>query len=72
MKTTELRVTGMVCDACVRHVEKALQGVGGVQSVRVDRAAGRATAEHTGADEDALAAAVVEAGYQAEVARDAS
>lgn len=72
MTTTQLRVTGMVCDACAGHVKKALQEIDGVQSVRVDRAAGRAAAEHSGVDEHQLVAAVAEAGYEAEVAREAS
>lgn len=68
MSTTELRVTGMVCDACAGHVQKALQGVEGVKAVRVDRESGRVTAEHTGAAASELTAAVAEAGYEAEIA----
>lgn len=70
MTTTQLRVTGMVCDACVGHVKKALQEVEGVQAVEVDREAGRASAEHAGVDHRELIAAVAEAGYEAEVASD--
>lgn len=72
METTRLQITGMVCDACAGHVEKSLQAVPGVQSVRVDRAAGQATAAHKGADEKQLVEAVAEAGYQAQVARESS
>ena len=72
MTTTQLQITGMVCDACAGHVKKALQEVDGVQTVDVDRAAGRASAEHSGVDERQLVAAVAEAGYEAEVARESS
>ena len=34
--TTELRVSGMTCNNCVRHVTEAIQGVPGVQSVSVN------------------------------------
>lgn len=68
METTQLQITGMVCDACVGHVEKALKGTAGVQSVHVDRDAGRATAQHTGVEDSELVAAVEDAGYKAEVA----
>ncbi len=39
----ELRVEGMTCLSCARHVESALLDVPGVQQVRVDYATGRAT-----------------------------
>lgn len=69
METTQLNITGMVCDACAGHVETALKSVEGVRSVEVDLAAGRATAEHTGAKENVLVAAVADAGYQVEIAQ---
>ena len=72
METTELKVTGMVCEGCVGHVEKAIQGVAGVESVEVDLSAGRAAAKHSGASEHEMIAAVAEAGYQAEVAQSSS
>lgn len=72
MQTTQLRITGMVCDACAGHVERSLKGVAGVQAARVDRAAGQATVEHTGAKGSELVAAVSEAGYQAEVVDETS
>ena len=34
--TTELRVSGMTCNNCARHVTEAIQGVPGVQSVSVN------------------------------------
>jgi mercuric reductase len=30
-----LRIEGMTCDACARHVTRALQGVYGVEEVRL-------------------------------------
>ncbi len=35
-ETTPLAVTGMTCTACVHHVERALRGIAGVRSVRVE------------------------------------
>ncbi len=66
METTELKVEGMMCEACVGHVTKALQGVPGVRTVNVDLAAKRATVQHEGAETPALMAAVDEEGYQAQ------
>ncbi len=68
MQTTELKVEGMMCEACVGHVTKALQNVPGVRAVNVDLAAGRATVQHEGAQTPALIAAVDEEGYQAQAA----
>ncbi len=68
MQTTELKVEGMMCEACVGHVSKALQGVPGVRDVDVDLAAGRATVQHEGAQIPALIEAVDEEGYQAQAA----
>ena len=66
METTQLKITGMSCGACVNHVTKALQGVDGVQDVKVDLAAGSATVQHQGSTEPAaLIAAVTEEGYEA-------
>lgn len=66
MKTTQLKVTGMNCGACVNHVTKALLGVAGVQSATVDLAAGSATVQHDeNATVEAMVEAVDEAGYQA-------
>lgn len=67
-KTMEkiLNVEGMMCGKCQAHVEKALAGVAGVTAVTVDLEAKQATVtcESTVSDE-ALCAAVVEAGYEA-------
>ncbi len=42
MGTITLSISGMTCGNCVKHVEKALKGVQGVQEVAVDLAAGTA------------------------------
>jgi copper chaperone CopZ len=43
METIHLKVTGMTCGSCVKHVEKALSAVAGVQKVVVDLSAGTAS-----------------------------
>jgi Cu+-exporting ATPase len=66
---TELRVTGMTCQNCARHVAEALQQVRGVRHAHVNLEAGRATVHWTagGADDvTALLAAVQRAGYDAQ------
>ena len=67
--TKTLNVTGMMCQHCVAHVKKALEGVDGVSSVDVNLEAGTATVEAAeGVADDTLVAAVVDAGYEAAVA----
>ena len=67
--TRKLNVTGMMCQHCVAHVTKALEGVEGVSSVDVSLEAGTATVEAVeGVSDDALVAAVADAGYEATVA----
>ena len=67
--TKTLNVTGMMCQHCVAHVKKALEGVEGVSSVDVNLEAGTATVEaDDSVSDDALVAAVVDAGYEAAVA----
>jgi copper chaperone CopZ len=43
METVNLKVTGMTCGSCVKHVENALRAVAGVQTVAVDLPAGTAS-----------------------------
>jgi copper chaperone CopZ len=63
---TTLRITGMSCNGCVRHVDKALREVAGVAAVEVSLPDGSAKVTH---DEHAtviqLVAAVESAGYEA-------
>ena len=67
LETTQLKVTGMMCQACVSHVVRALQAVNGVRQATVDLSGGNATVRHEGADLGALLRAVDEAGYEAQV-----
>ena len=60
--TTTLRIIGMTCNGCVRHVDKALRAVPGVTAVEV-ALPDQATIVGD-ADLAALAAAVSDAGYQ--------
>jgi copper chaperone CopZ len=63
---TTLRITGMTCNGCVRHVDKALRAVPGVTAVEVNLAEKTAKVVH---EESALPAAMVaaveSAGYEA-------
>lgn len=62
--TTTLKITGMTCNNCVKHVKEALESVPGTQSATVDLASGIARVEGDAA-ESALIDAVVEEGYEA-------
>ena len=62
MSQTILKVEGMTCNHCKMRVEKALQGVSGVESVKVDLAAKEAVV--TGDAERAnFVKAIQDAGY---------
>jgi copper chaperone CopZ len=64
MKTIHLNVTGMTCGSCVKHVEKALGAVAGVQKVAVDLSTGMATvAGDLPGGASSLLAALEEEGY---------
>ncbi len=67
MQTIILTIEGMMCQACVGHVGKALRAVPGVVEVEVDLAAGRATVRHASGETGALALAVQEEGYTASI-----
>lgn len=65
---TVLRIEGMTCQHCVRHVTRALERVEGVEAVAVDLEAGRAEVRPragTRPAPEALVAAVRDAGYEA-------
>ena len=63
---TTLRVTGMTCNGCVRHVDKALRAVPGVTAVEVHLPEGTAKVVHEeSARAGDLVAAVESAGYEA-------
>lgn len=66
MAQTQLAVSGMTCDHCVRHVTDAISKVAGVNSVNVKLAEGIADIESELAlDLQAVKEAVVAAGYSA-------
>jgi len=59
----EYTVVGMTCDHCVLSVTEEVSEVAGVQDVDVDLGSGRLLV-HGDASDDAVRAAVVDAGYQ--------
>ena len=65
----KLNVQGMMCQNCVRHVKNALEGLDGVEEAIVDLDAGTAVAKlSSDVADDVLVAAVVEEGYEAQIA----
>ncbi|WP_016908661.1 heavy-metal-associated domain-containing protein [Streptomyces xiaopingdaonensis] len=65
MTTTTFKVTGMSCGHCESAVSEELSGIEGVSEVRASAASGEVTVVSEGpVDEEALAAAVDEAGYE--------
>lgn len=65
MSTSTYIVTGMTCGHCVSSVREEVSGIPGVTAVDVDLASGKldVTAESP-VNDDAIRAAVEEAGYQ--------
>ncbi len=62
---TLFEVSGMTCGSCVARVEGILVGQEGVDTAKVDLAAGRARVTLTpAASVDSIVAAVTEAGYK--------
>ena len=59
-------VPGMHCDHCVAAVEQELSAVSGVESVEVDLGTKLVVVTGDALDDDALRAAIDEAGYDAE------
>jgi copper chaperone CopZ len=59
-----LKIEGMTCGHCVMHVQSALEAVPGVKSAKVDLLQRQAIVEGEQLDEQALRAAVSEAGYR--------
>lgn len=66
METTQLKINGMQCEACVSHVSKALEAVPGVHDVAVNLSQGIAAVQHRHADENRMHEAVRAAGYEAQ------
>ncbi len=70
MKTEKFNVTGMTCAACSAHVEKAVHGVAGVDTVSVNLLMNNMMVTYgDDATADAICKAVTEAGYGAAPAR---
>jgi len=66
-QTTETRdyaVQGMSCAHCVLSVREEVSEVPGVSAVDVDLASGRMTVSGERIDDDAVRAAVADAGYE--------
>lgn len=63
---TTLTVTGMHCGSCGILIDEVMEDVPGVRSSTTDVKAGRTTVEHDDTvDQNAIVAAVAEAGYAA-------
>jgi copper chaperone len=57
-------VSGMTCDHCAMSVREEVSEVAGVATVDVDLASGRLTVAGEGISDDAVRAAVADAGYE--------
>lgn len=58
-----IRIEGMSCMHCVKHVKDALQEVNGVKAVEVNLQDKYALVEVEGAEDAAMKAAIEDAGY---------
>ena len=69
METKTLGVQGMMCEACVGHVTKALAGLDGVQSAVVSLENAQATVTYDPAKVQAsqMQEAIEEEGYKATI-----
>jgi Cu+-exporting ATPase len=65
---TTFNVQDMTCNMCVKHVTKAVQAVEPNADVKVDLATGKVDVTPAPKDAEALAKAISEAGYPAQVA----
>ncbi len=59
-----LKIEGMSCGHCVMHVQSALESLPGVTSAKVDLLERQALVEGDTLDDQALRAAVSDAGYR--------
>ena len=57
-------ISGMTCDHCVLSVREEVSEVAGVRDVDVDLSSGRMTVSGESVSDDAVRAAVAEAGYE--------
>lgn len=58
-----ISIEGMTCGHCVAHVEKALKSLPGAEGVKVDLKKNQAEVKAISADDEAIKAAVADAGY---------
>ena len=66
MNTTEYQVTGMTCGHCEMSVREEVSTVPGVQDIEVSAQTGKLVVSSASpVDDDAVLAAVDEAGYKA-------
>lgn len=65
MSETTLKVEGMTCNHCKMRVEKALNGVSGVEKASVDLSKGEAVVVGN-VNREELVKAVTDAGYPAQ------
>lgn len=63
--TAVLKIAGMTCQNCVRHVREALESAPGVEKVNVSLEPSLATVEGENLQVSALVASVTKAGYTA-------
>lgn len=63
MSTTTYQVTGMTCGHCVQAVTSEVSAIDGVTDVQVDLESGRVDVTGDGVTDEAVRAAVDEAGY---------
>jgi copper chaperone len=64
MNQREYLVQGMTCSHCVLSVREEVSEVAGVSDVDVDLASGRLTVTGSDVSDEAVRAAVAEAGYE--------
>ena len=59
-----LKIDGMMCQHCVAHVKKALEGVAGITAVTVELKKKSATVEGEALSDEVLTTAIRDAGYE--------
>ena len=62
-ESTILDVGGMTCEGCSNNVQKALEGISGVNSAEVNHLSGIANVEHENVSREILVSIVQSAGY---------
>lgn len=67
MSTTRLKIAKLAGATDAEHIEKALESVARVNSVKVDPESNEAIVDHDGANEGELTSAVKQQGYVATV-----